>query len=137
MSVKVGSKLPNHMPKATDYVSQMITYIDELIQNGDAYQKDSGVYFRVRNVNDYGILSKQNIDELNEGVRITLDQDKEDPRDFSVWKNTTDGLSFDSPWGKGRPGWHTECAVMNHSIFKGEIDIHGGGTDLKFPHHEK
>lgn len=136
MSVKVGSKLPNHMPKATDYVSQMITYIDELIQNGDAYQKDSGVYFRVRNVNDYGILSKQNIDELNEGVRITLDQDKEDPRDFSVWKNTTDGLSFDSPWGKGRPGWHTECAVMNHSIFKGEIDIHGGGADLKFPHHE-
>ncbi|MEF3693391.1 MAG: cysteine--tRNA ligase [Acholeplasmataceae bacterium] len=136
MSKKVGSQLPNLMPKATEYVSDMIHYIDELIQNGDAYAKDSGVYFRVRNVSDYGILSKQNIDELNEGVRITLDQDKEDPRDFSVWKNTTDGLSFDSPWGKGRPGWHTECAVMNHIIFKEEIDIHGGGSDLKFPHHE-
>lgn len=136
MSLKVGSLLPDVMPKATDYVAHMIQYIEEMIQHEHAYAKPSGVYFRVNNIEDYGILSKQNIDELNEGVRITLDQDKEDPRDFSVWKNTTDGLSFESPWGKGRPGWHTECAVMNHAIFKDEIDIHGGGSDLKFPHHE-
>lgn len=136
MSKTVGSQLPNLMPKATEYVKDMIQYIEELIKNGDAYQRDSGVYFRVRNVSDYGILSKQNIEELNEGVRISLDQDKEDPRDFSVWKNTKDGLAFESPFGTGRPGWHTECAVMNHIIFKEEIDIHGGGSDLKFPHHE-
>ena len=136
MAQVVGSNLPDQMPKATEYIPQMITYIEDLIKDGHAYANESGVYFRVKTVEDYGILSKQNIDELNEGVRITLEGDKEDPRDFSVWKNTTDGLHFDSPWGKGRPGWHTECAVMNHALFGGEIDIHGGGTDLKFPHHE-
>lgn len=136
MSKKVGSMLPDLMPKATDYVNHMIQYIGELINQGDAYENESGVYFRVHRVSDYGILSKQNIEELNEGVRITLESDKEDPRDFSIWKKTEDGLSFDSPWKKGRPGWHTECAVMNHELFQGEIDIHGGGSDLKFPHHE-
>lgn len=136
MSQAVGSKLPDHMPKATEYVLEMIKYIDELIKQGNAYVKDSGVYFSVHKVKNYGILSKQNIDELNEGVRIKLDEDKEDPKDFSIWKNTTDGMAFSSPWGMGRPGWHTECAVMNHSIFDGMIDIHGGGSDLKFPHHE-
>ena len=136
MTMLLGSHLPDHMPKATDYVVQMVEYIQELMDLGYAYQTDTGVYFRVSKVSDYGVLSNQKMDELNQGVRVTLDEDKEDPRDFSLWKRTTIGLHFESPWGPGRPGWHTECAVMNHEIFQGEIDIHGGGTDLKFPHHE-
>lgn len=136
MSLSLGSIIPDELPKATEFVDQMISYIKDLIDQGAAYQRPSGVYFRVHSVSDYGILSKQNIEELTEGVRINLDTDKEDPKDFSIWKTTTEGLSYDSPWGRGRPGWHTECAVMNHEIFKTEIDIHGGGTDLKFPHHE-
>lgn len=136
MTLALGSYLPDEMPKATDFVPSMVEYIQDLIDSGNAYVRPSGVYFRVGKVKDYGILSKQNVDELNQGVRITLEEGKEDPRDFSIWKVTEDGLNFDSPWGKGRPGWHTECAVMNHEIFGGEIDIHGGGTDLKFPHHE-
>ena len=136
MTLLLGSVIPDELPKATDFVPSMIEYIDDLVKTGMAYQTPSGVYFRVNKVKDYGILSKQNLEQLDEGVRVDLDQHKEDPRDFSVWKNTDDGLNYDSPWGKGRPGWHTECAVMNHEIFGKEIDIHGGGTDLKFPHHE-
>jgi len=132
----LGSVNPDIMPKATDYVPHMVEYISDLIEKGYAYKRPSGVYFRVNQVESYGMLSKQNIEELSQGVRITLDEDKEDPKDFSIWKNTTDGMHFESPWGLGRPGWHTECAVMNHEIFGSEIDIHGGGTDLKFPHHE-
>lgn len=136
MSESLNSALPDLMPRATEYVSSMIEYIAELIDKGYAYVRPSGVYFRVSKVSDYGILSKQNVEELSQGVRIELEGDKEDPRDFSVWKTTDEGLSFESPWGMGRPGWHTECAVMNHEIFGSEIDIHGGGSDLKFPHHE-
>lgn len=136
MTLLMGSQVPDQMPKATDYVVQMVEYIQELMDLGYAYQTDTGVYFRVSKVDDYGILSNQKADELNQGVRVNLDENKEDPRDFSLWKRTTLGLNFDSPWGAGRPGWHTECAVMNHEIFQGEIDIHGGGSDLKFPHHE-
>jgi len=136
MTLLLGSVVPDELPKATDFVPSMIEYIDDLVKLGVAYQTPSGVYFRVNKVDDYGILSKQNLEALDEGVRVDLDQEKEDPRDFSIWKNTEDGLNYDSPWGKGRPGWHTECAVMNHEIFGHEIDIHGGGSDLKFPHHE-
>jgi len=136
MTLALGSFLPDEMPKATEFIPSMVEYIQDLIDSGNAYVLKSGVYFRVSKAKDYGMLSKQNVDELNQGVRITLEDGKEDPRDFSIWKTTDDGLNFDSPWGKGRPGWHTECAVMNHDIFGGEIDIHGGGTDLKFPHHE-
>lgn len=136
MTHALGSALPDMMPKATEYIQQMIEYIKDLIEDGYAYARPSGVYFRVGKVKDYGTLSKQNIDELSSGVRISLEDDKEDPKDFSLWKTTDDGLRYSSPWGEGRPGWHTECAVMNHEIFDSEIDIHGGGTDLKFPHHE-
>ncbi len=136
MTQAVGSMLPDHMPKATDYIPGMIRYIEDLIRQEAAYVRDSGVYFRVKKAVNYGILSKQNIEELEEGVRISLDETKEDPRDFTLWKTTNEGINFDSPWGKGRPGWHTECVVMNHEIFQKEIDIHGGGADLKFPHHE-
>lgn len=136
MTLALGSILPDEMPKATAFVPHMIRYIQDLIDGKHAYVKPGGVYFRVKNVSDYGILSKQNIEELSQGVRVTLEEEKEDPRDFTIWKTTEDGMNFDSPWGKGRPGWHTECAVMNHEIFGAEIDIHGGGADLKFPHHE-
>ncbi len=136
MTLALGSEVPDHMPRATEYVVQMVEYIQELMDLGYAYQTDTGVYFRVSKIKDYGVLSNQKADALNQGVRVSLDADKEDPRDFSLWKRTTIGLNFDSPWGNGRPGWHTECAVMNHEIFHREIDIHGGGTDLKFPHHE-
>jgi cysteinyl-tRNA synthetase len=132
----LGSDLPDMMPKATDYISQMIHYITTLIDKGYAYETEQGVYFRVNRINAYGELSKQKREALEQAVRIDLDQEKEHPNDFSIWKKTTDGLNYHSPWGKGRPGWHTECAVMNHEIFEGMIDIHGGGSDLMFPHHE-
>lgn len=132
----LGSDLPNVMPKATEYISQMIQYIKTLIDLGYAYETRQGVYFRVNRVNAYGELSKQKREALEQAVRIDLDQEKEHPNDFSIWKKTTDGLNYHSPWGEGRPGWHTECAVMNHEIFNGMIDIHGGGSDLMFPHHE-
>lgn len=132
----VGSNLPDLMPKATSFVSEMIDYILELINKGYAYETNSGVYFRTTKLDAYGSISNQKSSELEESVRIENKGDKEDFRDFSLWKKTNDGLSFNSPWGYGRPGWHTECAVMNHEIFKNKIDIHGGGTDLIFPHHE-
>lgn len=132
----LGSDLPNIMPKATEYISHMIKYIEALISKGYAYETDQGVYFRVSRVDGYGALSKQNRDALEQAVRIDLDQQKEHPNDFSIWKKTTDGMHYVSPWGNGRPGWHTECAVMNHELFDGMIDIHGGGSDLMFPHHE-
>ena len=132
----LGSDLPDMMPKATDYISQMIHYITTLIDMGYAYETEQGVYFRVNRINAYGELSKQKREALEQAVRVDLDQGKEHPNDFSIWKKTTDGLNYHSPWGEGRPGWHTECAVMNHEIFEGMIDIHGGGSDLMFPHHE-
>ena len=133
---KVGSNLPNEMPKATDYIEDMIEYIKELIEKDFAYVTKSGVYFRTNSLKEYGLLSGQNSEFLEESVRIENQSDKEDFRDFSLWKNTTDGLSYESPFGVGRPGWHTECAVMNDQIFGEVIDIHGGGSDLIFPHHE-
>ncbi|VEU80182.1 cysteine--tRNA ligase [Haploplasma axanthum] len=133
---KIGSDLPNQMPKATDYIDSMIDFIDDLINKGYAYKTESGVYFDTNKVPNYGELSGQNKDELNESVRISNQEDKKDFRDFTLWKKTHEGIAFKSPWGIGRPGWHTECAVMNKDIFNGMIDIHGGGTDLIFPHHE-
>lgn len=112
----LGSDLPNIMPKATEYISHMIKYIEALISKGYAYETDQGVYFRVSRVDSYGALSKQNRDALEQAVRIDLDQQKEHPNDFSIWKKTTDGMHYVSPWGNGRPGWHTECAVMNHEL---------------------
>ena len=136
MTTMLGSELPDQMPKATEFIQAMVQYIETLINNGYAYETKDGVYFRVQKVQDYGVLSKQRQDQLASAVRVELDQDKENPSDFSIWKKTTEGLNFESPWGQGRPGWHTECAVMNHEIFGEMIDIHGGGSDLKFPHHE-
>ena len=132
----VGSKRPDEIPHATDYIEEMISFIKELIDQGYAYEVDGDVFFRVRKIADYGILSNQVSEDLDSGARISVNDKKENPSDFSLWKKTEVGIKWDSPFGAGRPGWHTECVVMNHKLFGGEIDIHGGGMDLKFPHHE-
>ena len=126
----------DYRPKVTETMDQIIAYIQELIDKGAAYQSGDDVYFRVNKDNSYGELSKQNVEELAYGNRIEVDDNKENPYDFVLWKKTKEGITWDSPWGKGRPGWHTECVVMINKIFGDNIDIHGGGVDLKFPHHE-
>ena len=124
-------------PRVTEYMDKIINYIDNLVKSNHAYVLDGDVYFRIKSINDYGELSKINIDQLNIGARIEENKGKESPLDFALWKKTDKGIKWKSPWGEGRPGWHTECCVMIDSIFNGEmIDIHGGGFDLKFPHHE-
>jgi len=123
-------------PHATEYIPQMIEMINTLIYKGYAYEADGDVYFRVSKLKSYGQLSNQNTVDLNNGARIEVNQKKENPLDFTLWKKTDEGIKWESPFGSGRPGWHTECVVMNMDIFGEEIDIHGGGSDLKFPHHE-
>ena len=136
---KVGALQPDITPKPTVYMEKMIDYIDDLVKEGKAYETNGDVYFAVSNILDYGCLSGNTIESLNSGARIEVNSQKKSPIDFALWKKTNDGIRWDSPWGEGRPGWHTECCVMIASIFKeqgGYIDIHGGGFDLKFPHHE-
>lgn len=124
-------------PKATDYISQMVTFIEALEEKGAAYAKDGNVYFSIDSAKNYGKLSKKNIDELVSGARIEVNEDKKNPMDFVLWKKEKPGEpSWDSPWGKGRPGWHIECSVMAKAILGETIDIHSGGEDLQFPHHE-
>ncbi len=123
-------------PTVIEHLDDIFTFIKKLIEKDYAYEKDGDVYFRVNKIKDYGILSNQNILELESGSRVEIDDKKEDPLDFALWRKTTEGEQFLSPWGKGIPGWHTECVVMINSIFGNKIDIHGGGVDLKFPHHE-
>lgn len=123
-------------PRVTEYMDQIIKYIADLVDAGAAYVIDGDVFFRISSVKNYGELSNIKMDDLVVGARIDENSKKESPLDFVLWKKTDQGIQWDSPWGKGRPGWHTECCVMINSIFKGMIDIHGGGFDLKFPHHE-
>lgn len=132
----VGSKRPDLVPHATEYIEDMTQFIQALIEEGYAYEVEGDVYFRVSKIDDYGVLSNQVGEDLIEGARINVNNKKENPLDFTLWKKTSDGIKWDSPFGAGRPGWHTECVVMNKKLFGGEIDIHGGGMDLKFPHHE-
>ena len=133
----IGSMLPNLTPKVTEYIDAIIDYVDNLVKLGAAYVVDGDVYFRVSKIKDYGSLSGINVDDLIVGARIDENSNKESPLDFALWKKTSEGINWDSPWGKGRPGWHTECCVMIDTIFpRHYIDIHGGGYDLKFPHHE-
>lgn len=129
---------PDEEPRATDHVAGMLTMIEQLIEKGLAYHADNGdVYYRVRQFKDYGKLSNQSIDELRAGERIAIDQYKEDPLDFVLWKHAKAGEpAWDSPFGPGRPGWHIECSVMSAEHLGEHFDIHGGGMDLKFPHHE-
>ena len=133
----IGSQVPNITPRVTEYMDKIIAYVDNLVKIGAAYVVDGDVYFRVEKIKDYGALSGINVEDLRVGARVEENTNKESPLDFALWKKTTEGIQWDSPWGKGRPGWHTECCVMIDTIFpKHYIDIHGGGYDLKFPHHE-
>ncbi|MGI9607803.1 MAG: cysteine--tRNA ligase [Acidimicrobiales bacterium] len=125
-------------PHATEYVTEMVEFIQTLLDNGTAYTTDSGVYLRVRSVPDYGGLVHRTPDELAEGAgaRVEVDESKEDPLDFALWKAAKpDEPTWDAPWGPGRPGWHIECAAMSLGILGDDFDLHGGGTDLVFPHH--
>ena len=136
-SHEIGSQTPSITPKVTEYIQKIIEYIQRLVELDAAYVIDGDVYFRVNKIKDYGALSGINIDDLIVGARIEENSKKESPLDFALWKSTTEGVKWPSPWGEGRPGWHTECCVMIDTIFPDHfIDIHGGGYDLKFPHHE-
>jgi len=133
----IGSQVPTITPRVTEYMDKIIAYIDNLVKIGAAYVKDGDVYFRVDDIKDYGALSGINVEDLRVGARVEENSQKESPLDFALWKKTDEGIKWPSPWGEGRPGWHTECCVMIDSIFPNQhIDIHGGGYDLKFPHHE-
>jgi cysteinyl-tRNA synthetase len=123
-------------PKATDHIIEIINAIKILKEKNYTYTTLNGVYFKVRAFPNYGKLSKKQIDELEEGTRIEIDKLKEDPLDFALWKFSSDVPNWESPWGRGRPGWHIECSVMVSKLLGNEIEIHGGGTDLIFPHHE-
>lgn len=129
--------MPEYRPKVTDYMNEIIEFIDALIQKDFAYEIQGDVYFRINKLDDYGMLSNFDVENLQVGARIEENIKKENPLDFALWKKTEEGLNWDSKWSKGRPGWHTECVVMIGSINNNEmIDIHAGGMDLKFPHHE-
>ncbi|MFA5283742.1 MAG: cysteine--tRNA ligase [Bacilli bacterium] len=124
-------------PRVTEYIERIISYIKDLIKKEAAYVADGDVYFRISSIKNYGELSKIKVSDLIIGARIEENDKKESPLDFALWKKTDKGICWNSPWSKGRPGWHTECCVMIDSIFPDHlIDIHGGGFDLKFPHHE-
>jgi len=124
-------------PRATEYMNEIISFVQELIEKGFAYEVNGDVYFRTKRFQDYGKLSGQSLEDLQAGARISVDERKEDPMDFAVWKSQKPGEpGWDCPWGKGRPGWHIECSCMAKNILGDTIDIHAGGSDLVFPHHE-
>ncbi len=134
----LGVLPPDHEPRATDYVAQMLALIGQLIANGLAYPAPNGdVYYSVRAFPAYGRLSGKSLDELRAGERVDIDPNKRDPMDFVLWKAAKPGEpAWDSPWGPGRPGWHIECSAMSANLLGQHFDIHGGGQDLLFPHHE-
>lgn len=128
---------PDIEPKATDHIPQMLQIIENLIQKGLAYASEGDVFYSVRSFNGYGKLSGKNLEDLMAGARVGIDEKKQDPLDFALWKAAKPGEpAWDSPWGKGRPGWHIECSAMAMKYLGEHLDIHGGGRDLIFPHHE-
>ena len=129
---------PDQEPRATGHIDEIVSMIEILIKNDSAYKADNGdVYFSVKNFPHYGKLSKKKLDELLDGARVEISELKRDPRDFVLWKaSPDDGVGWDSPWGYGRPGWHIECSAMSTCCLGNHFDIHGGGSDLLFPHHE-
>jgi len=134
----LGMAEPDIEPKATDSIAEIIETIETLIEKGFAYQGTSGdVYYEVRKFDDYGKLSKQNLDALQAGERVEVATDKKNSMDFVLWKMSKPGdPKWNSPWGEGRPGWHIECSAMTKKCLGEHFDIHGGGSDLQFPHHE-
>ncbi len=134
---RLGLENPTVEPRATEHIQEMIQLISTLIDKGFAYQSGNDVFFSVEKFKDYGKLSKRNLDEMRAGARIEIDEKKANPLDFALWKGSKPGEPFwESPWGKGRPGWHIECSVMSQKYLGETLDIHGGGKDLIFPHHE-
>ena len=128
---------PHDYPRATQQIPKIVAMVETLIDRGFAYSVDGDVYFRVRRDEDYGKLSHRDVDSLLAGARLEIDESKEDPLDFALWKSHKPGEpSWDSPWGPGRPGWHIECSAMSISLLGNTLDIHGGGQELIFPHHE-
>ena len=128
---------PTHQPKATEHIDLMIKMIDELLSKGFAYENNKHVYFEVKKFSDYGKLSNKKLEDLIAGSRIEISENKKNSEDFVLWKpSNEDEPSWESPWGKGRPGWHLECSAMSKKFLGNEFDIHGGGIDLLFPHHE-
>jgi len=133
---KLNVKRATNYPKATEHIEDIIKFIEKLIEKQIAYLSKNGVYFSVSKFPEYGKLSKKKIDELQSGSRIEIDESKKDPLDFAVWKFSDSDPVWESPWGKGRPGWHIECSAMSVKYLGENFDIHGGGRDLIFPHHE-
>jgi len=128
---------PTHQPKATEHIDLMIEMINDLIKKGFAYENKKHVYFEVKKFSDYGKLSNKNLKDLVAGSRVEISENKKNSEDFVLWKpSNNDEPAWDSPWGKGRPGWHLECSAMSKKFLGNEFDIHGGGIDLIFPHHE-
>ena len=133
----VGALEPNAMPRATGYIAEMIAMIEALIEKGHAYAAEGHALFRVRSYENYGALSGRDVDDMIAGARVEVAPYKEDPMDFVLWKpSSEDQPGWDSPWGRGRPGWHIECSAMAKALLGDTFDIHGGGLDLQFPHHE-
>ena len=132
----LNTEMPDITPRVTNTMEEIISFIKELVDRGNAYEIDGDVYFSVDSVSGYGNLSHQKMEELEAGARIESNELKKNPYDFALWKKTDKGIKWNSPWGEGRPGWHTECVVMINNNLGEKIDIHGGGVDLKFPHHE-
>lgn len=134
----LGIEKPTYTPRATEFIQDMINMVKVLIEKGHAYEIDGDVYFSVDSFKEYGKLSKKPLDELMSGARVEIDERKKNPLDFALWKKKRFDYepSWDSPWGRGRPGWHLECSVMSSKLLGDSFDIHGGGLDLIFPHHE-
>jgi len=133
----LGLEKPTVCPRATDHIPEMIAMVATLIEKGFAYEVDGDVYFNVGSFSAYGKLSGKNIEDLNSGARVEVDERKKSPLDFALWKKSKEGEPFwECPWGKGRPGWHIECSAMSQKYLGTTFDIHGGGMDLIFPHHE-
>ena len=132
----LGMISPDLEPRATDNIESIISLIERLIDKGHAYIGNKDVYFSTDSFNEYGRLSNRNTEDLIAGARIDVDEEKKNPADFVLWKQAQEGLAWNSPWGRGRPGWHIECSAMSMDALGNNFDIHGGGIDLKFPHHE-
>jgi cysteinyl-tRNA synthetase len=133
----LGVLRPDMIPHATAYVNRMVDLVVDLVERGVAYETDDGVYLSVQDVPGYGLLAHQSLDSLRAGARVEADVQKRSPVDFALWKKAKPGEpTWDSPWGKGRPGWHTECVVMSLDLLGDGFELHGGGQDLMFPHHE-